>query len=165
MSSSEFQDGFITYESGIRKPGDFGTIAAQEWDNGYLAFSNREIRWRERNGHPLIDLFEGKADGKIQDVKGYLMEVGLWRSENDRMFEEVCIEREDRGLFFQRWILITAGFKLEKPTDYCYYRKAQTMAGGWHSKKHRIFENKDLKSIEVVVPKTRLHFFITTGGK
>lgn len=162
MSSNEFQDGFITYESGLRKPEYFGALGEQEWNDGYLAFSNREIRWRERSGHLLSNLLEGKADGKIHGMEGYLMDVGLWRSENDRLFEEICIEREDLGLFFQRWILITAEFEPGKPN--CYYRHAHTMAGGGHSQNHWVFKTSDLKSIEVVVPETRLHFFITTGG-
>ena len=163
MSNSEYQDGFITYESGIRNPGDLGAIAAQEWDDGYLAFSNREIRWKDRNGKTLIDLFEGRADGKIDDVEGFLMETGLWRGENNRMFEELCVEREDKGLFVQRWVLLTSGFEPEKIN--CYYRDAHTMAGGGHSERHRIFGDKELNSIEVVVPEKRLHFFITAGGQ
>jgi hypothetical protein len=153
MPEHEFEDGHLTYEIATEAMPAFDL---SEWDDGYLAFSNAERRLSELKDLPVSRLLGGKAQG-IDGVEGYLMEVGLWRS-RDEVFEELSVEREDRGYFAQRWRLET------RPTDgktaNCHFRRATTQPRA----KGKLFSGSDLRSMEVVCPATRLHFFITCGG-
>lgn len=159
MDKDGFKEGFIIHRSGvftfdrvIEKIKDF-----KEWNDGYAAFSSKELRLEELK-LPLQDL-EGRVDGKIHDIKGYLMEVGIWR-EDGKIAEEVYIEREDRGFYLEQWKLMMDGSSGGSEGHPCLWRKANVMAG-----KGRIFQRGDLSAIEVIVPDYRLHIFLSVLSK
>lgn len=161
MSADKFSIGFVVYEV---LPAADATVAGNwisngKWDDGCAAFSKGDVRWGE-NAAQITGCLENNSKSSIKDTEGYLMEVSLWRNGGNRLFEEISIEREDRGFFCQRWML-----SVNKPEGdghfECYWRhtNAQPIRQG------RLFNNGDLSAIEVIVPGSRLHFFLTTRGR
>lgn len=155
---NKFEEGSISYK--VKSGLDINAVAAMVgtlsgWSDGYLAFSNVE--------HRLDDTFRAIDIGSLLSGRyknnGYVMEVGLWR-EDDETSEEIYIEREDNGFHTQRWIL----YKQSQHSghDSCYYRLVDTL---W--KKHiKTFEKTQAPSAyEVVVSEKRLHFFLTRTVK
>lgn len=175
MTANEFSDGFLAYEAGpVLEPNE---VAAKlgvlsDWSGGFLAFSAGVSLDGSGNAQPGEAVLDEKLKRRdiatllghkvenIPGVQGYLMELNLWRKPADGIAEEVCVEREDGGFFYQQWTLRgnkeTVSSSQEMP---CYFRKAETFPRG-----NSIFK-KSLSSVEVIVPRDRLHFFLTTGGK
>lgn len=160
MGQDNFNEGYLFYECGLktmdelRKDFDF-----KNWSDGCLAFSNTEKRLDEVSS-TIVDLIKGDEKGKvtgIEGINGYLMEIDLWRKVDDR-HEEICIEREDNGYYYQSWKLMK-----QPPTQEhyyaCYYRYVETLP-----RYNSLFKNNPLKSAEVIIPQNRFHFFITVGG-
>lgn len=148
--AEDFKEGFVTYTVTYELPSDF---SFNGWDDGYAAFSMGEKRMKDIKERDFLELVQDRVTG-INGVEGYLMEVDLWRSNSDRSYEEISIEREDKGFLVHQW-------KLETNTtnnSNCYWRFAETQPRG-----NSILNKESLKSIEVIVDEHRLHFFITTS--
>ena len=128
-------------------------LCLDEWDDGYLTFSQKELRLSQVVSVPVDELFKQK-DGSTLEVKGWLIEVDLWRY-RDNCFEEISIEREDDRFFLQTWTLST-NVKAEQSN--CFYRKVYPLSN--HTK---LFESSELIAFEVIAHQERLHFFITRG--
>lgn len=149
----EFYEGFIKYQVKFEIEDE---IELRDWDDGYIAFSNGEKRLKE-----LLSMFSISTISELLQLKfnpvdgieGYVVEVDLWRSRNN-VYEEISIEREDRGFLLQHWILSQKELENSKP---CYLREVETLP-----RKNSLF--KRLSSIEVIIPEFRLHFFITKEG-
>ena len=160
MKNNDYKDGFVTYTMKF----SIDDTDLESWDDGYLAFSNTELRINDKllNGLKLEDILNGSSS--VNGVEGYLMEVDLWRHEGG-VYKEISIEREDRGFLVQRWSLHTNIKENEKPDGYkCYYRKVNTLPRRPIADGARLFGDGELQSVEVIVPKRRLHFFITIPG-
>lgn len=153
----DFKDGFVTYTVTRELPSDFSFSG---WDDGYVAFSKGEKPLKDILANidikdkSFVDVINNKIDG-IYGVEGFLMELDLWRNNNDGAYEEISIERNDSGFLVQEWKLET---KSEKDRN-CYWRMVDTSP-----RDNSIFKDLELKSIEVVYPENRLHFFLTVGG-
>ena len=165
MSTTDFQDGYLEYRQSAAEdlPGEIMKLLAEKWTDGFCAFSNRELRLRDI-GDKMADvsMFSGRVSG-IPDTEGYLMELDLWRACGEYN-EELVIEREDYGFLIQHWKLHKTKTG-EAVGDACFYRSANTIPqerkeGG----KGLLFEEKEITSVEVIVPEKRLHFFITAGS-
>jgi hypothetical protein len=159
MSNEHFREGFLVYEAGPVDEADIDLDLAK-WDDGYLAFSTAETRLSGIRDRFKKEWLEGEID-PFEAFDGYLMEIDLWRKSGG-VFEELVLEREDDGFKRQYWRLSTDPGN-EKPN--CYWQEAFTRARKPIGAE-RIFneESDDLRTIEVVWPKHRLHFFITAGG-
>ena len=124
------------------------------WDDGFLAFSQKEQRLSEGGVAFLNSCLIGKADA-CGGPEGYLMEAGLWRTRGDQQ-EELSLERQGDDFFIQYW-------RLTKDADDasadCYWRTAQTFVRGNLT---GLFPGR-LASIEVVVPSHRLRLYLTKG--
>jgi hypothetical protein len=153
MLENDFIDGYLVYEVCTEPVPRF---ELSEWSDGYLAFSNAERRLSELKSVGAAPLLAGRVLG-IDGVEGYLMEVNIWRC-RDGVYEELSVEREDRGFYVQRWRLETREPAGKSPN--CYFRPAPTKP----RKNSGLFSEDDLRSVEVVCPETRLQFFITCGG-
>lgn len=169
MRYKDFKEGFVAYTVAHELPPDF---SLDGWDDGYIAFSNKEFPVNNKiKGMPFKDIIKVRYNkgnlppDALKDAEGYLMELDLWRHK-DGVYEEISIEREDRGFLVQHWKLYADGKEGDgyeatgnkgKFNCYYYWRVAETKPRG-----NSIF--KDLKSIEVVYPEHRLHFFLTVGG-
>lgn len=151
MANNKFEKGFVSYTVTSKVPDN---LSFNSWADGYIAFSKGEMRLNEIKYRDFSELIKNRITG-ISGVDGYVMEINLWKSNGDGSYEEISIEREDKGFFIQSWKLskneIDDGIM-------CYYREVNTQPRG-----NSIF--KELKAIEVIVPEYRLHFFITKGGK
>ncbi|MBF0556819.1 MAG: hypothetical protein HQK96_20080 [Nitrospirae bacterium] len=154
MSESKFNTGALEYEVG-KVSFDELNLILNDWDDGYLAFSKGEKRLKDVIGKDIAEL-KDRVNG-ISGVEGYLMEIDLWKVWDAGIFEEVSIERENDGFLFQKWTLQT---KNNGKGARCYWRFANTKR---RNDKVPFGEN-ELKSVEVVVPDTRMHIFITYCG-
>ncbi len=157
---NKFEDGIVGYEIykvESEKIASLVDIEAFREGGGYIAFSNCEKRLNEipHKDTSIKDLFVDRCDA-IQGVEGFLMEIGLWR-DNDGVFEEISIEREDHGFLFQRWTLAKSPDKVKGVE--CFFRNINTTV---RSSRCSIFAEGELGTIEVICPGKRLHFFITT---
>ncbi|MCP4346239.1 MAG: hypothetical protein GY795_12030 [Desulfobacterales bacterium] len=148
----KFEDGFIKYTvQHFENVDELPKEINSEWDDGYVSFSKTEKRFEKEDILSLL----------TQDD---FTEIDLWRKGSD-MYEEIAVEREDRGFFFQHWQLFTK--EKQKPEGdnicRCYYRNAETVPRKPIETK-AVFQDNQLNSIEVICPDNRLHFFITAGG-
>lgn len=143
MIHEEFQPGKVMFS--MEELSEPRAIEPSRWHDGYLAFSSEEFSLEEivQRG---IDIDGLLKNAKIEGIDGYLMELDLWRSDGD-LYEELYMERTDMGWYIFTVVLDT---KAPRQEANCYWRRANTSA---------------LKSIEVVVPQWRLHFFITTSER
>jgi hypothetical protein len=167
-----FSAGYLEYEVKIAASPDevinlLGKDGFSGWHDGYVAFSKGEKRLKgdtlkASNLNTLLT--KPPEDNGLKDVEGYLMEIDLWRTNGGWSYEEISIEREDRGFFCQKWTLYTSleAFQAHSQPNcyYCYYRQAETMP----ILQEKLFDKDDLLSMEVIVPAQRLHFFITSGS-
>lgn len=152
-----FSDGFITYTVETKSTHELPSgFSFNDWDDGYAAFSNCEKRLKDIKGRDFSELVKDRVTG-ISGAEGYLMEVDLWRRNSDGTYEEISIEREDRGFLVQQWRLSKNNFDGGEP---CYYCEADTQPRS----NLRLFEKDELRSMEVIMPEHRLHFFLTAGG-
>jgi len=160
MSASEFRDGFLSYEcEKLSLDKLLSTYDFSGWQDGFIAFSNTEKRLNDIKAD-IKDLLKGDNQGKVRGVdgiEGYLMEINLWRS-HDTGCEEIVVERDDDGFYCQRWKLL----KQEPQENYfeCRYRPVNTFPC-----RNSILKDQSLESIEVIVPQTKFHFFITGEKK
>jgi hypothetical protein len=158
MKEKAFKDGIVKYEAFEAETPP--AISLSDWDDGFLAFSKGELRLNDVKGrnHDLKGLLLTR--NPIPEQEGYLMEANLWRG-GDRFYEELSIE-QDYGVFIiQKWLLIP------EPAEgvdgmRCFYRWAETMPRSL-TIKQGLFSENELRTIEVVVPERRLHFFITAN--
>lgn len=152
-----FNDGCIEYSVTSKIPVGF---FLEGWDDGYVAFSNKEFRLEEikkkLDGKSLSAIENINVKGVIEGAEGFLMEIGLWRKSDDGSYAEISIEREDVGFLVQEWKL--SKVKSDR-SMLCYYREVETKPRG-----NSIFKDSSIKSIEVIVPENRLHFFLTVKG-
>lgn len=161
----EFQEGFFSYEIHF-DVADFDKYDWSLWDDGFLAFSNREWRFDKKSHPKQIPLLLSGDNQKT--ANGYLMELDLWWAPSQGVFRELVLEREGTSFFVQDFTLCKTppdGQKLN-----CYFAKAKTRPPKKDkdpnkARKRILFESKELASIEVVVPDTRLHVFLTTAGE
>ncbi len=155
----EFEDGYVEYGTLNLKTFDEldNQIDLSDWDDGYLAFSNCELRLDEKiKTHNLLSLSQGNVKSlNLLNAEGYLMEIDLWR-QRDGIVEEISLEREAHGWWYQGWKLDTKN--TAEPN--CYYRSHNGMV---RQGKTPIFKDGDISSIEIIAPDKRLHFFISTG--
>lgn len=174
MSKNDFSDGFVFYESGLKTLSDIDSLIPDffRWKDGYIAFANTEMRVNALKKEDVSKIvYTNPVDG-IANVKGYVMEMDLWKKDaNKGIWEEIALEREDKGFFCQHWKLFAKG-KTDDPdfkkADCCYWRKADTLVRKPVGRDSSIFGDTKkndlvLKTIEVICPKHRLHFFITAG--
>ncbi len=136
---------------------------ASKWDDGYVAFSRGEKRWKdipEAKREALWDVKPSTGNSDMPGVEGYVMEINLWRHDGQGTFEEISLEREDRQIFCQHLKLVTAPDQALELR--CYFRQAETLAAKPVGKPP-LFNDHELRSLECIVPEHRLHFFITTG--
>lgn len=156
MQENQWKNGYIEYKvEEIKDPSE--KINFAQWHDGYVAFSKGEKRFKDNDikGKNFAEFIKDRVED-INGVDGYLMEVDLWRKNSDESYEEISIEREDRGFLVQQWKLSESKFDGSKP---CYYRDANTQPRA----NLKLFKENELKSIEVIEPEYRLHFFITCG--
>ncbi|MEE4358313.1 MAG: hypothetical protein V2I97_17720 [Desulfococcaceae bacterium] len=162
MSHTEFSKGFLSYKSGMKNASDID-IDFPQWKDGYIAFSNTEKRLKH------TDISEITYADPVPGI-GYVMEIDLWKKDKD-VWEEIALEREDKGFFYQHWKLFGNG-KTDDPdlekADCCFWRMADTLVRKPVRKDSSIFGDTKkndlvLKTIEVICPQHRLHFFITAG--
>lgn len=154
VKENSWEEGYIEYKVDTIKSQDVNIIF-DDWHDGYVAFSMGEKRLKDIKDKDFAELIKGRVND-ISGVEGYLMEVDLWRKNTDGSYEEIYIEREDRGFFLQQWKLSKNRFDGSKP---CYYHDADTQPRS----NLKLFGKNELKSIEVIEPEHRLHFFITCG--
>ena len=128
-----------------------------EWDDGFAAFSNREKPLAKLEPSPER-LFWDRRD--TFGMEGWLMEANLWRNK-DGLYEEICLEREDDGIFVQHWKLATG--VAEEAAD-CLYRTVELVAGKPVQRGGDVFTDGRIRAMEIVYPKSRLHIFMTIGG-
>jgi len=126
------------------------------WDNGYLAFSNREILYADLPAGRLSAALLRDRVTDLEGIEGYLMEIDLWRNCDGRL-EELVAERADCGWQVQQWTLRT---DVAEDEGNCWYRPAATRPGGHHHGRE-LFEQ--LSTIEVVWPERRLNIFLGRG--
>lgn len=131
-------------------------LCLEEWYDGYLAFSKKELRLKQVKSLPLEELFKQQDGSTLEGVEGWLIEVDLWRY-RDNCFEEISIEREDDRFFMQQWSLST---DVKADQENCFYRVVNPL-----SNQTNLFESNELVAFEVIVPQERLHFFITRGSE
>lgn len=157
MSKRDFRNGRLEYEAG---PVDAGAVDLDlsQWEDGFLAFSTAEVRLSGIRDRFRKDWLEGEID-PFEAFDGYLMEIDLWRK-NGGVFEELVLEREDDGFYRQYWRLSTDP-SVEAPN--CFWQEAGTRVRE-PIDTAPLFSGGDLRSIEVIMPTHRLHFFITAGG-
>jgi len=137
----------------------FEEYKINEFKEGYVAFSNRELRFSEiEQKIKLTEIVKEKVEN-IVGIEGYLMEFGLWNIDSVREgnYMEVAFQREDGHFLFEIIELFTQFKNNCKPN--CYYRFVNTLPIK-RNKKYLIFNNS-LKSIEVIKPDDREHVFIT----
>jgi len=159
----DFKDGYITYETLFIKTLDNmpkDTVLSR-WDDGYLAFSNVEIRIDDEIKRLDVCHIANSRINEFENLtalggEGYLMELDVWRKEGDTI-EEMTLERMDNGWFYQRWKLKTEGF--DKPN--CFYNSCKVTI---RNPNRKIFHRDDIGAVEVIVPDKRLNFYITTRG-
>ncbi len=159
----EFKEGYLSYEVHFNVV-DFTKYDWSLWDDGFLAFSNDERRF-DNTSHPAqIPLL--LSGDKQKTPNGYLMELDLWRTPLQGVFRELVLEREGTSFFLQDFTLCKTPPDGQKPN--CYFADAETRPIKRDANKpgkRSLFESNEVNSIEVVVPDTRLHVFITTGGR
>lgn len=161
MKENRWEEGYIEYTV-TQNSDEINSLNLSDWKDGYIAFSNWEYRLNNDIKKLSLQEIMGKQlkNNKISCIKeaeGYLMEINLWKQTNG-VYEEISIEREDSGFLAQHWRLSTKESEGSKP---CYYRDADTQPRA----NLKLFEKKELKSIEVIEPENRLHFFITTSER
>lgn len=150
----DFKEGFFQYRTQIC---DFNGLREKignlkQWDDGYLAFSNTELRLTQID-LPL-DALEGRINGKIPEAEGYLMEVDLWRKK-DGAYEELYMERNDREFLIEKCVLFEQ--KDSESNGYmCFWRETDLITN-----ERSIFKKEEISAAEVIVPDVRLHIFIT----
>jgi len=161
MSASEFRDGFLLYEcEKISMDELLSRYDFSGWQDGFIAFSNKEKRLSDIKTDVKILLIgdnQGKVSG-LDGVEGYLMEINLWRS-HGAGWEEIVVERDDDGFYCQRWKLLKQESRGKNYFE-CRYRPVNT-----YPCHNSIFKDQTLESIEVIVPQTKFHFFITGEKK
>lgn len=158
MAADEWQKGFLRMSVTTLSPDKLRSDYLSDnahWHDGYVAFSTIELRLKEVGLPKFREWLEGWSDGTTGRPEGFLMEAGLWRSDNDG-FEEVAVEREG-DLFQVRSWRIT--IKNRNGAIDCYYRPARTFVRS----NLKVFTGL-LPSMEVVAPEHRLHIFVTIGG-
>lgn len=166
MDDKNFREGRITYTVEFEKSDALSCIGdLKDWQGGYIAFSNKEFSLKnaelksfvENHGEEIQKVIDKKAKDipalKDTESGGYIMEIDLWRHEHD-VYEEIAIEREDRGFLYQCWRLEPR--QAENESVRCYWRKVNTSP-----RDNSIFKGESLRSVEVIWPEKRLHFFIT----
>jgi hypothetical protein len=158
MNGGAFKEGHLAYTVEEMEPQKAAAVLKETWQNGFLAFSNAEIRLAGDTPDQLAGLTLGRVEMIESGVSGYLMEAGLWRKDVETgHFVEVVLEREGDHYFVQRWELDI------NPASgnccNCFYRETATLPA-----REGLFKKEGLGVIEVIVPGSRLHFFITTGG-
>ncbi|MCM0755098.1 hypothetical protein M7784_07530 [Desulfovibrio aminophilus] len=128
------------------------------WNGGYAACSTEEtILSDEGKVKAFKEILRGgsiETSGLFANPEGPLMEVGLWREDNN-LYEEISMEREDGNFIFQRWTLHTND---EHDGRLCYWRKTN-----FKIQKHLNLLGNDINVIEVIIPETRMHIFLTTA--
>jgi len=158
MSHIDFRNGRLVYEAG---PVDLSEIDLDlsQWADGFLAFSTAEARLSGIRNRYTQDWLTGEID-PFEAFDGYLMEIDLWRKSGG-VFEELVLEREDDGFYRQYWKLSTDP-AVEDAN--CLWQAAATQVRD-SIDTAPVFDLKsnDLRTIEVIAPKHRLHFFITAG--
>lgn len=159
----EFHEGYLSYEVHFNIS-DFNKYDWSLWDDGFLAFSDHEIRFDKQSDPGRIPSLLSGDNQKT--ANGYLMELNLWRASSQGIFRELVLEREGESFFVQDLTLYKTPPEGKKPN--CYFADADTRPPEINPKKTKrksLFELNQLGSIEVVVPESRLHVFLTTGGK
>lgn len=165
-------------------------LQPDQWKDGFYAFSHREIRKKAFDPAMVagLDLFRERC--RLDKSPAYLMEIGLWRqshtsgeqldSDRDTFFEEISLERDDQTFFLQTWTLyphehsshfgsqtVEPGASPHKTASLshgcdglfpCRYRPVPTLPSP-----NSLFQNRDLYSMEIIVPQLCCHFFLTTG--
>ncbi|MBF0592522.1 MAG: hypothetical protein HQL02_10590 [Nitrospirae bacterium] len=158
---SDFKDGHLCYTLTPLVSGDLVSELLEQWQgDGYIAFSKVERRLSKLDMSVLAAIIASPEQHRGD--KGYLMEIDLWQ-DKDGVYEEVSIEREDKGFFYQQWWLDTT---LQEAPN-CYWRMASTLARGNKDadNKNTVFPpGRPVETVEVICPQQRLHFFITRGN-
>jgi hypothetical protein len=167
MKKNGFNEGWVDYQAGLQADFDPAGLLAGNWDDGFLAFSRGERRLfdflAENGSQPLARLQGQRVDG-LTGVEGYLMELDLWRRDQETgCVEEIVAEREDRGFFVQTWRLETRPPEGCAPN--CYFRPLASFSRKPIGDCPRIFPETALRAVEVIVADRRLHFFLTTAGR
>lgn len=150
ITKVEFAPGNLKYRQEIKNSEDVLRVLAEaDMKQGYAAFSKGEIRLPDAGLVVNADLLNERT--ALKDCDGYLMELNLWKNEGT-IFEEIAVERTDEGFLTQEWKLDIS----EIEQGNCWYR----------FRKHPVLENSRLykdkiETIETIMPKHRLHFFIT----
>lgn len=153
-----FQDGILLYQAD-QVSIDGGVPNLSEWDDGFIAFSDGEIRLDQAREVVPEHLFADRV-AENKPFSGYVMEVDLWR-QREGAFEELVLEREDSGLYRQYWKLRPSA---EAGETNCYFRTAATRRRS-PIERASVFATDDLRCLEVIHPENRLHFFIPIGRK
>lgn len=152
-----FRKGKISYTVKTLTPEELALFIKKEWTDGFIAFSNSELRLRDAKAALNSDNLSGRVNG-ISGAEGYVMEIGVWMREGNTLYE-LSAEREDNKFFVQSWELNTMPFDEDVN---CWHKEADTEAGSHHNKARKLFAGK-LNSVEVVCRDYRLNFYITKG--
>ena len=158
MSNNQYQSGYVEFEQGHMPISQLDSFGKTFWDDGNVAWSRGEKRWREAEGKSSFsELFANKRLNE-GGVEGFAMEADLWRySKSEGVAEELVIEREDDRFFYQRWTLYPEGKKEEK--DNCFWKNVRVIL-----RPHlKLFNANNMECIEVIQPEHRLHTYLTRG--
>lgn len=155
MTNHKFNDGCLTYTVEEIDQVAAAAVLDQPWQDGYLALSDGEIRLGDLESARIGELAAGRVALAAAGLSGYLMEAGLWRTDaSGSRFAEVCLEREDDRYLLQRWELDTDPQPGDTPK--CFYRMAEKLPA-----RKGVFKESGLDAIEVIMPHTRLHIYMT----
>lgn len=157
MKSEKFQDGYLEYVSSNQ---DHAFVldkvgSLEDWENGFLVFANREIKL-SKTDFSLKEVINQRVTtmtaGSLTGAEGYLMEINLWRR-NEEHWEEIVAERQGTQFFVQQWQLSKSN---SAKASNCSFRPVDT----WYA-----LSRTKCPTLEVVCSRERLHFFITVEAK
>jgi len=153
-NSDSFNMGYIQYIQETKSIEQLiSEVELDQWNDGYAAFSKGELRLKNIENSSVKTLLTEKT--KLEDLDGYLMELGLWKNDGTQ-FEELSIERVDGSFLYQYWALNTDK-TLESKCELCYWQKVEVARRTYI----KTFDGQTLNCMEVVIPHKRLHFYIT----
>ncbi len=124
--------------------------------DGFVAFSSVEMRIGS-----ISSAFKELLDGKVSDY-GYMLEMDIWKNDVNN-FHELYIKRDSSLFYYNNIHLLTDSDSfnnLSEDYQLCFYcRVGRT----FNLPQNHTFSSGELDCIEVVVPETRLHIFITVS--
>lgn len=162
MADSDFNDGCLYLEQNRLLNAETlweKYLLNKEWQDGYLAFSAGEMRFKPDMHGQLQKWLTGRTGAKGERfgetlIEGFLMSGGLWRNKDD-IFEELAFERSEGHFLVNYWRLDTKSDEKQ-----CGFRPANVCLLP-HSK---IFDKKSMSAYEVKTYEGGHHLYIVRGA-